>query len=208
MNKAALIGTSALGAGGAGIGGFLLLLLKPSEITFSQKYKSALLDLSENSKDTSLWNSKFESLKGKNPVHEKLKEAVGKVTSSLEEAKSLHKQGCKAIYGASVESGKNYFNDFKSYCSKTVKEGTSGTWISGAKTVTTDWNPSLTSLHGHQGELHSDFETVKKILTPSDFHDDQREKLRVLCETIGGELLEDDSLRIKNAQSFCMKSSG
>ncbi|CBY92489.1 hypothetical protein HF1_04810 [Mycoplasma haemofelis str. Langford 1] len=208
MNKAALIGTGALGAGGTGIGGFFLLKPSGSEITFSQKYKSALLDLSESSKDTSLWNSKFESLKEKNPIHKKLQEAVGKVTSSPEEAKSLHKQGCKAIYGASVESGKNYFNDFKSYCSKTVKEGTAGAWISGAKTVTTDWNPSLTSLHGHQGELHSDFETVKKTLTPSAFDDDQREKLRALCETIGGELLEDDSLRIKSAQSFCVKRSG
>ncbi|AEW45257.1 hypothetical protein MHC_01955 [Mycoplasma haemocanis str. Illinois] len=206
MNKVVLIGVGALGSSGAGALGFFLL--KPSEITFSQKYKSALLDLGKNSSDVNLWNTKFEVLKGKHPVNKKLQEAVGKATSAPEEAKILHKQGCKEIYEASVESGKNYFNDFKSYCSKTVKEGTAGTWVNDEKNVTTNWNPTLTNLHKYTGELHAVFEELKKIITPASFTDEQREKLKTLCETIGEELLEDNSLRIKNAQAFCTKNSG
>ncbi|AEG72759.1 hypothetical protein MHF_0487 [Mycoplasma haemofelis Ohio2] len=213
MSKSALLGLGALGAGGAGIGSYLAF--KPSSskeevTTFAQRYKSAILNFKDNSPDATLWDSKFKTLSGKQPVNQKLKEAASKISTAEDEAKNLYKQGCEEIYSHSIKD-QTYFNDFKSYCSKTVKEGIKGEWINGDKGKADDWKPALTALNTHdsktKGSLHKDFEEIKKSLTPTEFTDDQRGKLKALCDSIGLEIFEEDSVRVKNAQSFCVKAT-
>ncbi|AEW45226.1 hypothetical protein MHC_01800 [Mycoplasma haemocanis str. Illinois] len=214
MNKSVLLSLGVVGAGGAGIGGFLAFRPSSSKeavTTFATKYKSAILNFKDNSPDTSLWNAKFKSLSGKQPTNERLKDAASKVSTSENEAKNLYKQGCEEIYSHSIKD-QTYFNDFKNYCSKTVKEGLKGEWINGAKGAADDWKPSLTALKEYEsktkGPLHKDFEEIKKSLTSADFTDDQRGKLKALCDIIGTEIFEEDTSRVKNAKSFCIKSAG
>nr|WP_052663340.1 hypothetical protein [Mycoplasma haemofelis] len=200
------------GAGAAGVGGYIALT-KDKE-TFRSKYSKAIL----GEKD-SLWDTKFEALKGNGtPVNKKLLDAKSKHSSDANAAKALHKQGCSEIYNSLVAES-TYLEDFKSYCAKTIKDGISKpeTWISQEETQNNGkWDPKLTALKDHDekklGSLDETLKALKNKLTSgstSSWDADKRNGLKNWCKGIGGEIFEgEESVKFSHAKLYCTDNAG
>ncbi|AEG73224.1 hypothetical protein MHF_0969 [Mycoplasma haemofelis Ohio2] len=180
--------------------------------TFRQKYSSAIL----RSEDA-LWETKFSGLSGNaQPTHEKLKEAKTKHTSHSNEAKTLHKEGCQAIYDSEWE-GSSYLNDFKSYCSKTITDAMKdiGTWIEQESSKGDKWDPKLTNLSKHDenqnGVLSSALKGLKAKLTPSsgtssNRDEEKRTSLNNWCkEAKVSVFLGEEDTQFKHAKLYCVE---
>ncbi|CBY92850.1 hypothetical protein HF1_08420 [Mycoplasma haemofelis str. Langford 1] len=142
-----------MGLGGAA-GGYMIFGKgdkAPEEESFRSRYSHAILQDNDG-----LWATKLTTLKGEgSPVHQKLIDAKAKAADAEQQAKSLLIEGCREIYDSKL-SGSLHENDFKSYCSRTIKDGIQGTWITESHTVTgsntNKWNQKLTSLKDHNEE--------------------------------------------------------
>ncbi|AEW45590.1 hypothetical protein MHC_03650 [Mycoplasma haemocanis str. Illinois] len=209
----------ALGIGGlsaVGFGGYSLLKgrdnLSQKEETFKSIYAKALLE-----KGNSLWDSKFNSLKtGEEPAHPILKNAKTKATASTgsneQEAKELHQQGCQEIYDSNLKNT-SYFNDFKTYCAKNLKDemGSSKKWISEGESDTGKWNNKLKSLSTHDEAknqiLDSYLASLKGTLTGQDssWGDEKRKSLKDWCDDSQKEIFtgKEDS-RFVQADLYCI----
>ncbi|CBY92818.1 hypothetical protein HF1_08100 [Mycoplasma haemofelis str. Langford 1] len=188
-----------LGVGGAGIasaGGYMIFSekgytqTKKSE-TFRSRYAPAILGVEDK-----LWDSKFTSFKQSgNPKHPTLASAKSKSSSAEDsEAKDLYKRGCQEIYDSAWEDS-SYFDDFKSYCVKTVKEGIgdSKTWINEETTNKGKWDTKLTSLKTHNQTqnkvLDKKLEDLKTQLSNiSEFQESHRKLLKEWCSSSQGEI--------------------
>ncbi|CBY92851.1 hypothetical protein HF1_08430 [Mycoplasma haemofelis str. Langford 1] len=182
-----------LGAGGVGtaaVGGYILFKdnfsSAPSpEKTFRSQYPNAILK-----GDSNLWDDKFKTLKdGEQPAHSTLVQAKSKAESSEEEAKDLHKRGCKEIYDSKL-GGTAYLSDFQSYCSKNLKDAitTPKTWISDENTQSGKWDNKLTSLSTHASQngaldekLNALKTTLSKISTKA-WTNEHRKNLKDWCD--------------------------
>ncbi|CBY92897.1 hypothetical protein HF1_08890 [Mycoplasma haemofelis str. Langford 1] len=182
--------------------------------TFRQKYSSAILG-----SEDALWETKFSGLSGNaQPTHEKLKEAKTKHTSHSDEAKTLHKEGCQAIYDSEWE-GSSYLNDFKSYCSKTVADAMKdvGTWIDQEGSVDGKWNTKLTNLSKHDenqdGALNDTLKNLKTSLTPtpsagtsSNWDANKRTTLNNWCKEVKVSVFMGDAdTQFKHAKLYCVE---
>ncbi|CBY92386.1 hypothetical protein HF1_03780 [Mycoplasma haemofelis str. Langford 1] len=210
MGKLLPASLGAVGAGGAGIGGYMLL--NPSEnqkvITFKEKYSKSLLDLSEN-KDESIWKTKLTSLKSQTPNHPDLREvsAVAKGDGGEDKAKPLHKEACRKIYD-SPSDNQSYFEDFKKYCSKLIGDLITETWISSESSSDSKWNTRLGSLISKKGELISQKlkDLVAKLPTDNNnnFTPEQRKELQAWCSPQKEQLfLGEESKVIDEIKSYC-----
>ncbi|AEG73178.1 hypothetical protein HF1_08410 [Mycoplasma haemofelis str. Langford 1] len=179
--------------------------------TFKQKYKFALF-----SEEDSLWDTRFSTFSnGKQPTHPKLTEAKSKSSSQADDAKALHKQGCKAIYDSEIEDSP-YLEDFKNYCSKTIKDGITGTWIEQNNTQGDKWNPKLTSLKDHadakDGVLDDKLKALKAKLTaaPSsspNWDNDKRKELTDWCDAAKSSIfMGDEDSQVKHSKLYCVEN--
>ncbi|AEW45497.1 hypothetical protein MHC_03185 [Mycoplasma haemocanis str. Illinois] len=215
MNKIALplVGISGLGA--SSVGGYLLFRNKWNETpyvkkenTFRNRYSQATLE-----EESELWESKFNSFQnGATPTHPTLIKAKNQVTTKAQNAKDLHKLGCKEIYESEIHNSP-YFQDFKSYCSRTIKDGMGSTknWISAGKEDGSKWNPKLTNLKTHKTEDHhtldSTLENLKNSLTGTDanWDNEKREALKNWCDGIQKEIfMGDKSPEFIHAGLYCV----
>ncbi|AEG73147.1 hypothetical protein MHF_0889 [Mycoplasma haemofelis Ohio2] len=188
-----------LGVGGAGIasaGGYMIFSEKgdthtKKPETFRSKYAPAILGVEDK-----LWDSKFTSFKQSgNPKHPTLASAKSKSSPTEDSgAKDLYKRGCQEIYD-SVWEGSSYFDDFKSYCAKTVKEGigNSKTWISEEATTKGKWDTKLTSLKTHN-------QTQNKVL------DKKLEDLKIQISSLTEDKLEEKHRKL--LKEWCSSSQG
>ncbi|CBY92389.1 hypothetical protein HF1_03810 [Mycoplasma haemofelis str. Langford 1] len=211
MSKLIPASLGAVGAGGAGIGGYMLL--NPSEnqktekvITFKEKYKGALLDL-EGDKDSAIWESKFTLLKSGSPHHPSLK---GITTKEDTEAKSLHKQGCRDLYNSPADNN-HYLEDFKNYCAKLIGDVVSGSWIEGEQTQTgTKWDGKLKDIKSKKDNLISSVlkELAGKLTSSGEtFTENERKLLEGWCHARKKDLSqgEENSL-LEEIKSYCISS--
>ncbi|CBY92407.1 hypothetical protein HF1_03990 [Mycoplasma haemofelis str. Langford 1] len=209
MSKLIPASLGALGAGGLGVGG--LMVLKPwqseSVVTFKDKYSQALLD---DKVDATIWTKKYEELKKTTPNHPKLVEAFEKTKAPADEAraKELLKEGCLAIYSLPVENSK-HFSDFKSFCSKTNADVSENKdWISEAVSNNKNkWDTALTSLKSHdKGELDRELAKLKAGIQNNSetFPEDKKTLLKGWCDSAKSSIFEGrDSVVFKNQESFC-----
>ncbi|CBY92740.1 hypothetical protein HF1_07320 [Mycoplasma haemofelis str. Langford 1] len=205
MNKLIPI-TTAGGLGAAGVGGYSLWQLN-QKVTFAEQYKNSLLKLE---KTDSILTFKFTGLQNKTPKHPKLSEAARRF-SETEIAKDLHVEGCEDIYSSPVDSSE-YFDDFKQYCSKAIKDVVSNI-IAVEKTDTGKWNPKLTLLRSHSesenGKLDDKLDALKKLLPASssgsdNFDDNKRESLKQWCDGIKETLfISDEEIPLKQFKLYC-----
>nr|WP_014272605.1 hypothetical protein [Mycoplasma haemocanis] len=180
--------------------------------TFRQKYKFALFNEGDN-----LWDTRFSTFSsGKQPTHPTLVEAKSKSSAQASDAKALHKRGCREIYDSEIE-GVSYLEDFKAYCSKTVKDGITGTWIDQANTQGDKWNPKLTSLKDHDnsknGMLDDKLLALKNKLTTAStsnptWDDEKRKDLKEWCEMAKSSIFmgEEDS-KSKHSKLYCTEGN-
>ncbi|AEW45511.1 hypothetical protein MHC_03255 [Mycoplasma haemocanis str. Illinois] len=198
------------GIGAAGVGGYMAWT-KGKE-TFRNKYSKAILADSD-----SLWDTKFASFKkdGK-PKHPTLISAKSKDSSSGDNtAKELYKQGCQEIYDSDWNNS-SYFDDFKSYCAKTVKEGieNSKKWISEETTNKGKWDTKLTNLKTHNPSqnktLDQKLEALKTQLSniaESSFQEGHRKLLKEWCESSQGEIfMGNDDFKTIHSSLYCVES--
>ncbi|AEW45584.1 hypothetical protein MHC_03620 [Mycoplasma haemocanis str. Illinois] len=207
------------GISAAAVGGYIVFgrdnkaISTMKEATFKSKYSQAILPNESN-----LWASKLEALKGDgNPIHKKLEEAKKKAQTetggtSQPQAKQLLMDGCKAIYDSQLKDSP-YEKDFKSYCSKTIKDGITGTLLAGGHTGSgTKWDQGLTNLKDKSNEkLDSALRDLKGKLTSGSrttFDDSQRQSLKNWCEASQKEIFmgETDS-RFINSKLYCVESA-
>ncbi|AEW45583.1 hypothetical protein MHC_03615 [Mycoplasma haemocanis str. Illinois] len=177
--------------------------------TFKHRYSKATLG-----ENDPLWETKFSNFSGNvQPTHEKLKEAKTKHTSNPNEAKSLHKRGCKEIYDSEWE-GSRFLNDFKSYCSKTMGDAMKdiGTWIDQESSADGKWNTKLTSLSSHDekqnGILEGALKNLKTSLTPSsgsNWDADKRTSLNNWCKEVKASIFAgEEDMPFKHAKLYCI----
>ncbi|AEW45535.1 hypothetical protein MHC_03375 [Mycoplasma haemocanis str. Illinois] len=214
MNKLLLPLAGLGGVGTVGLGSYIFLKRKEENnitkqaSTFRDKYSQAIL-----TNESSLWASKFTLLKdGEQPTHPQLKEAKTKFTTKAddEEAKSMHKEGCKDIYDSQLEES-TYFQDFKKYCAKTIENGITESWITANKSESSKWDPKLNKLKDHnetnQGELDDALKTLKGKLTPnsqSTWDENKREELKQWCDGLRGEIFTGDTeTKFTHAKLYC-----
>nr|WP_052663347.1 hypothetical protein [Mycoplasma haemofelis] len=213
-SKSLMLSLGGLGAGGVGVGG--LLATKPWEskkVTFSDKYKHAILD---TAKDDDIWGRKYTSLKATKPKHPKLIRAYTEATKqppeNEQEAKRLLKEGCKAIYESPFEDSE-YKNDFKSYCSKTNLDASPNqTWNSESTDSSSKWDASLKALKSHdintKGSLVEVLVTLKSSIQSKDsFEKANRDSLKGWCDGVKVEIfMGSDSAEFKNQELYCKGS--
>ncbi|CBY92802.1 hypothetical protein HF1_07940 [Mycoplasma haemofelis str. Langford 1] len=213
MGKFLLPAAGIGGAGAAGVGGYMIFKDKPvqPETTFRTHYSEAILKDND-----ALWDSKFTTLKDNGqPAHQKLAAAKTKFSSNAadEEAKRLHKEGCQDIYDSKLEKS-NYLEDFKKYCSKTIKDGVTGTWITQASTETAKWNPQLTKLKSHDNSKNQALDSTLKVLkeqlstgAETQWDNDKRNALKQWCDGIQGEIFMGSSdSKFTHAQLYCVET--
>ncbi|AEW45504.1 hypothetical protein MHC_03220 [Mycoplasma haemocanis str. Illinois] len=211
MNKLLLSAAGIGGVGAAGLGGYIFSRGKstPTERTFRTHYFAAILQDND-----SIWDSKFKSLKDNGqPTHPKLAAAKTKFSSNAadEEAKLLQKEACREIYDSKLKES-NYLSDFKKYCSKTIKDGVTGTWIAEESTDTNKWNPQLTKLKDHNAsinkELDSTLRTLKEQLasgSDTQWDVNKRNTLKQWCDSIQGWIFRGNSdSKFIQAQLYCV----
>ncbi|AEW45544.1 hypothetical protein MHC_03420 [Mycoplasma haemocanis str. Illinois] len=204
------------GASTAAVGGYMFFIRGEKstvEKTFRSTYSQAILKENDN-----LWSTKLAALRSEgNPIHKTLIDAKAKVTTSEQQAKSLLVEGCRKIYDSKL-SDSLYEKDFKTYCSKTIKDVIQGTWISEAHDGSgshTKWNQKLTSLKEHaeatKGVLSKGLQTLKGQLSSeassTNWDDAKRKVLKDWCDASKKEIFmgETDS-RVLNSKSYCLES--
>ncbi|AEW45661.2 hypothetical protein MHC_04015 [Mycoplasma haemocanis str. Illinois] len=210
MSKVLILSLGGVGVAGVGTGA--LFILKPWEskvVTFSDKYKYALLD---TSKHDSFWDSKYTALKtNAGKKHTKLVKAYDEATKQTSpnelEAKRLMREGCKEIYESPVENSE-YKDDFKNYCSKTNSEASSTqNWNSEntADSSNNKWDTPLNSLKSHQeGLVDALFQLKTTLSGGTSFNQSHRETIKNWCDGIKKEpFMGTDSLEFKNQERFC-----
>ncbi|AEW45208.1 hypothetical protein MHC_01710 [Mycoplasma haemocanis str. Illinois] len=208
MSKLIFASLGTLGAGAAGVGGWIVFKSGQSKriVTFKDKYSQALLD---GKADDTTWTKKYEELKKTSPNHPKLREAFEKTKASEDEAraKELLKEGCSSLYSLSVEDSK-HFSDFKSFCSKTNSDVSGdGKWIEEAISNNKNkWDASLESLQKYEGELNQELANLKQGIQSNSgtFPEDKKTALKNWCDSVKSSIFEGkDTVVFKNQESFC-----
>ncbi|AEW45189.1 hypothetical protein MHC_01615 [Mycoplasma haemocanis str. Illinois] len=209
MNKLILTSLGAIGVGGTGIGGYILLNPAESPKTkkstpFKERYEKSLLNLDG---DSTIWESKFSLLKKGNPNHPSLK---GISTKEDNIAKSLHKQGCRDLYDSSSENS-NYLEDFKNYCAKLIEDVVSGNWIEGEKTQTrTKWDAKLKDMKSKKDKLLSPSlqELTGKLTSSGEtFSETERKLLEDWCNSRRKDLSQgEEGKLIEEIKNYCVNS--
>ncbi|AEG72669.1 hypothetical protein MHF_0393 [Mycoplasma haemofelis Ohio2] len=198
MNKLIPASLGAAGVGGAGYGGYLLL--NPSEnkevvvTTIREKYKTSLLSF-EGTTDEKAWESKFSSLKSGTPNHPDLK-----AIDTAKEEKAKHKEACKKIYDSPADN-KDYFEDFKKYCSKLIGDVVSGTWVTEDGKV----DGKLKEVKTNKNSLlHKELKNLFSKLTTDTFDDPIRKELKDWCSSKKDQLfLGEESNIIDEIKKYC-----
>ncbi|CBY92341.1 hypothetical protein HF1_03330 [Mycoplasma haemofelis str. Langford 1] len=206
MSKLIPASLGVVGAGGLGMGGWMAFRPKITD-PYKEKYKAAIIE-----EGSTLWNTKFTSMKGKTPINEKLKKASG-TSGSEETRKAQHKEGCKEIYESSSKDNK-YLSDFKLYCSKNNGDVITTGWISEAPTESiassSKWHGKLTSLKNNKDkETNLSLKAIATKLTGDTFSKAQGDELKGWCDTQKGEIfLGDKDPSIQLIKNYCVEGNG
>ncbi|AEG72801.1 hypothetical protein MHF_0529 [Mycoplasma haemofelis Ohio2] len=198
MSKlAALILGIAGTAGTAGLGFLIAKNQKDETKKIKNNYPHAILTFSNNEG----WNSKFQLLNSKETTHPTLKKAKAQF-SNTSQSQELYKKGCNEIYDS---EGTQYLDDFKTFCSKTNKDAITGSWISDAASVNTNWDKKLTSLKERNSGLSSEFLEVQSSLGSGSFDETARGKIKKACDDSHSEIyLGPNDIKTQSIKDFCL----